>query len=612
MPESEGFGFFYVPYTNSFQRTVKNLSDVCSRMASPDSFVPVAELADVRESGRELVSADGRAIALFAHEGEVRAVDNACPHMGFPLVEGTVDEGVLTCHWHHARFELTCGDTFDPWADDVLTYPVDVRDGTVYVDPHPEPDDPPEVHWSDRLEDGLEQNLRLVVAKSVIGLADAGVDATKPLETGIRFGCRYRRQGWGPGLTILTAMANVLPDLDPVDRKRALYHGLLEVGGDVSNEPPQFEQDALGATATDFDRLQSWFRENVEVRDPNGAERVLRTAIDAGYEDDELAQLLATAATDHRYVQTGHVLDFVNKACEALDHIGWDYADVVLPSLVRGLTSADRAEESAEWRRPIDLAGLLDDTFDELHRFVEFGARKTWSRPDGMLDSLLGDDPDAIVDTLVEAIRDGATPEQLADVVAFAAGTRVAQFATSNEFSDWNTVHHTFTYANAVHQLTKRTDAVELYRGVFDAAINVYLDRFLNTPPAPLPDVNPDADPDDALDTLSAAFDAEGHVADAGRAAAHFLDAGGDTATLRRELGAALLSEDAGFHTYQALEAGFTQAASRPPEEARTLLVGVARYLAAHSPTRREREQTFTIAARLQRGESVHETVDSE
>jgi nitrite reductase/ring-hydroxylating ferredoxin subunit len=594
-------------YINSFQRTFRNNTDNRSHMSSTDGFVPAVELADLHESGRELVGVDGRAIVLFVHEGAVRAIDNACPHMGFPLVEGSVDEGVLTCHWHHARFELSCGDTFDPWADDVLTYPVEIRDGTVYVDPHPDPDDPPRVHWAKRLDDGLEQNLRLVVAKSVIGLLDAGVDATEPLETGLRFGCRYRRQGWGPGLTILTAMANVLPDLSSTDQKRALYHGLLEVSSDVSNEPPQFEQEALGATDTEFDRLLSWFRENVDVRDPAGAERVLRTAIDAGYDDDALARMLATAATDHRYIQTGHVLDYVNKACEALDHVGWDHADDVLPSLVRGLATADRAEESAEWRRPIDLAGLLDDAFADLDQHVDAGTDQSWSRPDGMVDTLLGDDPDAIVETLTEAIRDGASPEALADVVALAAGTRVAQFATSNEFSDWNTVHHTFTYANAVHQLTGRTGAVELYRGVFDAAINVYLDRFLNTPPAPHPAENPDANPDVELDTLSDAFDAEGRVDEAGRAAAHFLDGGGDPQTLRQELGSALLVEDAGFHTYQALEAGFTQAASRPPEDARTLLVGVARYLAAHSPTRREREQTFSIASRLQRGESVHE-----
>ncbi|ELZ80193.1 ferredoxin subunit of nitrite reductase and ring-hydroxylating dioxygenase [Haloferax gibbonsii ATCC 33959] len=580
-------------------------------MASEDRFRPAVDLADLRESGRELVALDGRSIALFDHEGSVRAVDNACPHMGFPLARGSVDEGVLTCHWHHARFELSCGDTFDPWADDVRTYPVEVRDGTVYVDPNPDPDEPPAVRWSNRLEDGLEQNLRLVVAKSVIGLLDADVEPTEPLSTGVRFGCRYRRDGWGSGLTILTAMANVLPDLDPDDRKRALYQGLVHVAGDASGEPPQFEQDALGATDTDFDRLRSWFRENVEVRDPDGAERVLRTAIAAGRDDAELAGMVAAAATDHRYLDTGHVLDFVNKACEALDHVGWDRADEVLPGLVRGLARADRAEESAEWRRPIDLAGTLDDVFDDLDDHADAGAGETWSRPDGLLDTLLGDDPHAVVDALTEAIRSGATPAQLADVVAFAAGTRVARFSTTNEFGDWNTVHHTFTYANAVHRLAERTGARELYRGAFDAAVNVYLDRFLNTPPAPLPDPTPDADPAEALETLSAAFDAEGRVNDAGRATAGFLDGGGDPARLRRELGGALLREDAGFHTYQALEAGFRQAATRPPEEARTLLVGVARYLAAHSPTRREREQTFGIAARLQRGESVYgEDVD--
>ncbi|WP_410766605.1 Rieske (2Fe-2S) protein [Haloferax sp. DFSO60] len=579
-------------------------------MAVSDTFVPACDRDELTEAGRKLVSLDGHAIALFDHEGSVRAVANACPHMGFPLIRGTVDDGVLTCHWHHARFELSCGDTFDPWADDVLSYPVEIRDGTVYVDPSPEPDEPPAVHWRQRLEDGLERNLRLVVAKAVIGLQDEGVPTTDAIEAGVRFGAQYRREGWGPGLTILTAMANVLGDVEGDDAKRALYHGLIQVASDTAGEPPRFDQDAFEDVDADFDRLLSWFRESIEVRDPDGAERVLRTAIAAGYVDADIAHMLGAAATDHRYLDTGHMLDFVNKACESLDHIGWEHADDVLPSLVRGLAMADRAEESASWRRPIDLAGRLDDTFDELDQFIRFGRNRTWSKPADMLETLLEDDPDAIIDVLVEAIREGATPEDLASVVAFAAGMRVTQFSTTNEFSDWNTVHHTFTYANAVHQLTRRTDAKELYRGVFDAAINVYLDRFLNTPPAPLPTTDDGMNPDETLARLTQAFDMEGQVNDAGAAAAHFLDSGGEIGTLRNELAAALLREDAGFHTYQALEAGFTQAAERPSEEARTLMVGVARYLAAHSPTRREREQTFTIAARLQRGEAIHEADD--
>ncbi|MDS0299780.1 Rieske (2Fe-2S) protein [Halogeometricum sp. S1BR25-6] len=578
-------------------------------MSSTDRFREVVPVAELEREGRVQTTVDGRSLALFHHEGEVRVVDNRCPHMGFPLSEGSVEDGVLTCHWHHARFELSCGDTFDPWADDVRTFPVEVRDGSVYVDPHPEPDDPPAEHWAARLEDGMEQNLRLVVAKSAIGLVDAGVSADEITEQGVRFGARYRESGWGPGLTILAAMRNVLPDLGDEDCKRALYQGLVHVGDDCAGEPPRFDQEPFDTDDVPFARLKGWFRENVEVRDSDGAERVLRTAIENGADDARLAEMLAAAATDHRYLDTGHTLDFVNKACEALDRIGWEHAEAVLPSLVDGLATATRAEETSSWRQPVDLAATLEETFADLDSLVAEGSESHWSPPDDFTETLLSEDPDVVISALEDAIRAGASVEELASEVAFAAATRVARFATVNEFSDWNTVHHTFTYANAVHQLARRTGSTDLYRGVFDAAVNVYLDRFLNTPPAPLPDPasDRDADPETHLDALLGTFDAEGEVNEAGARAAHFLDCGGDVAVLRERLGEALLREDADFHTYQALEAGFAQADLREdPEQVRTLLVAVARYLGAHFPTRREREQTFTIAARLQRGEKLH------
>ncbi|WP_101294609.1 Rieske (2Fe-2S) protein [Halegenticoccus soli] len=573
------------------------------------NFVEAVPEAELRAEGRKLLAIDGRSVALFHHEGEIHAVDNRCPHMGFPLTEGTVEEGILTCHWHHARFELSCGSTFDPWADDVPSYPVEVRDGTVYVDPTPRRDDPPAVHWAERLEDGLEGNLRLVIAKSAIGLVDAGVAPETQVETGVLFGTRYREGGWGPGLTILTAMANVLPTLREEDRKRALYQGLVHVARDCADQPPKFDQEPFDARDLPFSRLKAWFRDTIEVRDADGAERCLRTAVAAGCSQAELAELLVAAATDHRYLDAGHAMDFVNKACEALDHVGWERADHVLPSLVRGLATAARSEERSSWRQPVDLAAMLAETFDRLDDLVAAGAGRTWTEPESFAETLLSDDPEAIVGALEGAIREGATIEELASSVALAAATRVARFSTSNEFSDWNTVHHTFTYANAVHRLSQRTNATELYRGVFDGAVNVYLDRFLNTPPAPLPGRgDADADPEALLSDLMETFDEEGEVNAAGALAAHYLDAGGDPAALRERLGEALLREDAGFHTYQALEAGFAQYDGRDDaDEKRTLLVAVARYLAAHSPTRREREQTFTIAARLQRGERIYE-----
>ncbi len=577
-------------------------------MSVPATYQEAVDFETLQESGRELVAVDGVPIAVFYHEDEVRAVNNRCPHMGFPLTEGTVDEGILTCEWHHARFELSCGDTFDPWADDVETYPTEVENGTVYVDPNPQRDEPPRERWMGRLEDGLERNLRLVVAKAAVGLGKADVPIADQIRTGVEFGTTYREGGWSSGLTILTALGNVADDLDARDRQRAMYQGLTEVAGDCADEPPKFDEDEFDTREVSFERLQSWFRNCVEVRDADGAERSLRTAVACGYDDAELAEIVASAATDHRYLSTGHVFDHFNKTTEALDTIGWEHADDVLASLVDGLVNAQRSEELSSWRQPDDLAGMCEDTFDRLDGLVAEGEGKEWEKPDDFTERLHADEPEPVFEALEEAIREGATVEELARAVTFAAGKRVAQFSTNNEFNDWNTVHHTFTYANAVHQMAKRTAPVELYRGVVDAAVNVYLDRFLNTPPAPYPSENPDADRDDAIEELRRCFETEGEVNRAGKMAAHFLDAGGDPARLKSVLGNALLVEDTGFHTFQALEAGFQQFDDREdPAERRLLMVAVARYLAAHYPTRREREQTFSIATRLHRGEKVHE-----
>jgi hypothetical protein len=91
------------------------------------------------------------------------------------------------------------------------------------------------------------------------------------------------------------------------------------------------------------------------------------------------------------------------------------------------------------------------------------------------------------------------------------------------------------------------------------------------------------------------------------RIAAEWLASAADPTPIRATLGHMLLREDAGFHTLQNYEAGWRQFYRAETECARrTALVAVARYQAAHFPTRNEAKQTFTIAARLHRGETIH------
>lgn len=577
-------------------------------METKANFVRAASLEDVERAGRLPVRVEGHSLALFSTGGRVYALDNRCPHMGFPLHRGTVEDGILTCHWHHARFDLESGGTFDQWADDARIFPVEVRDGEVWVDLTPRGDRCE--YRRSRLRDGLERNISLVMAKSVISLLETGEDPAEPFREGLLFGARYRRNGWGPGLTIHTCMMNLLPRLQPEDRPRALYHGLSAVAGDSDGTPPRFPLRPLPDTAADLPTLKHWFRRFVEVRDAEGAERCIVSAARSGAGHRQLADMLFAAATDHRYIDAGHPLDFTNKACEALDVAGWEHAGLVLSGLARGYANAGRMEESNSWRNPVDLVEILDDAFEQLPAALEAGRehhKKGWSGREELVPVLLGEDPQAISDALLSALREGAAESELAGTVAYTAALRIARFPTSNEFGDWDTALHTFTFANAVHQGLRRAPSPELLRGVFDAAMSVYLDRFLNVPPARLPEPDGEEDPEALLKELPDLLNRQQQVDEAGRLVARYL-AAGDPDRLMAALGGLLLREDRDFHTIQAVEAAFRQyEALRGRQEGDAVLVAATRYLAAHSPTVRRQGQTYTIARRLQRGERIFE-----
>jgi nitrite reductase/ring-hydroxylating ferredoxin subunit len=585
-------------------------------LTKTDSYVRAANLEEVREKACVSTQVEGHTLVLFAYGDKVYAVDNRCPHMGFPLDRGTVRDGILTCHWHHARFDLASGGTFDQFADDVRAFPVEIRDGEVWVDVAPRAD--VSGHFRQRLRDGLERNISLVVAKSVIGLLEMGADPAEPFRIGLEFGTTYRQAGWGQGLTILGCMMKLLPNLAPEDRPRALYHGLSAVANNTDGNPPRFIVSPLPTLDADFSTLKRWFRQFIEVRDSEGAERCIISAIRSGADDKQLADMLFSAATDHRYIQIGHVLDFTNKALESLDIAGWEFAESVLTSLSNQYANADRQEESNAWRYPIDLVAILDDTFATLPAALEYSRnrRTVWDGRDALVAILLGEDPQAIADHLLDALREGCTPEKLAGVVAYAAALRIARFHTSNEFGDWDTALHTFTFANAVHMGLKRLDGYTaqsddtgLIRGIFDAAMSVYLDRFLNVPPARLPQPNGMVEnPENLLAELGVLLDRQQQVNQAGEMVARYLYSGGEPDALLPTIGKLLLREDRDFHTIQSVEAAFNQySLLRGTKEGVHVLIAAVRYLAAHSPTVRAEGQTYQIASRLSRGERLFE-----
>ncbi|MGH8976410.1 MAG: Rieske (2Fe-2S) protein, partial [Acidimicrobiia bacterium] len=401
--------------------------------------VTVGTLEELERSGCLTGKAGAQPICVFWSEGAAFALDDRCPHMGFPLHRGTVESGLVTCHWHNARFDLGSGGTLDPWADDVRSYPVEIEaDGRVTVVVEPEGDR--RGHLQHRLEEGLEQGVTLVMAKAVLGLLDAGVAPAEIVRTGVAFGTRYREGGWGAGLTVLTAMANVLPHLDPADRELALVQGLAFVSRDTRGRPPRFPLLPLRGELPAA-RLAAWYRRFIDTRAADAAERTLASTV-AGGDAGAVAQAMFSAVTDHVFLDGGHTIDFTTKAFEVLDHLGWDLAADVLPTLVAQTAAASRSEERGAWQYPHDLAGLIRTAVAALPERLATGSRADGFDHDagvaGLAWSLLAEDPGAVVAAIDDAVTAGATPEELGRAVAYAAALRITRFHTQNDHGDWD------------------------------------------------------------------------------------------------------------------------------------------------------------------------------
>src|SRR5205085_4747233 len=186
-------------------------------------------------------------------------------------------------------------------------------------------------------------------------------------------------------------------------------------------------------------------------------------------------RMMFAAVTDHVFMDGGHTVDFTNKAFEALDLVGTDAAGDLLPTLVRQTAHASRAEEGGAWRYPHDLAAMV--------RAAEPRLVDALGRPGGSFDDvaglawrLLADEPQAVVDALIDAAEAGADAEQLGRAVAYAAALRITRFHTGNDFGDWDSVHHAFSAANALHHALQRNPSREAARGLVHGALRVYLD----------------------------------------------------------------------------------------------------------------------------------------
>ena len=583
-------------------------------------YVAAGTVEAVRAKGVVLVEGDGVTIAVFADGDRIAAVDNRCPHMGFPLHRGSLDDGILTCHWHHARFDVASGCAFDLFADDVPSYEVRVAGGQVLVARRPR-EHADAAFYGRRLQRGLDIGVGLIQAKALLGLLDEDPDPSGVIATVSEFAVR-RLASWGEGLVRLTCVANLAPYLSDETRYLALYYATRQIAAEASGAVPHRLRGALDGDDRRLDDLAGWLQTFVGARHADGVERTLATALRT-LSGRDAAGLLSDAAAQRLYAEGGHLLDSCNKVFELMDHVGTDDAETHVALLAGRIAAARGEEEGSAWRHPVDLVSAARDLESRLAELLAAGedaacangtaeaaqAREVSGR---RLPVLLGDDGRAVLEAIGDELAGGAAPRVLSAVVAYAAGLRLARFSASNDVGDWFSAQHTFIFANAVDRAVRRNPTTGAVAAIVQAALSVHADRFLNVPPARLPgerdglDALPD-DHDELLERLLDTMDRRSTPGDADALTARFLRTGGSLERLIDTLAHATVREDLDFHSLQVLEAAVAQGRTwGDGPEREHLMIGVTRNLAAQCPTRRGGLSTALIARRLHRGQALY------
>jgi ferredoxin-nitrite reductase len=119
-----------------FARLEEGAAAVKSSPAAPprnDGFTFAADESRLTDGSGLAVELAGKEYALFRIDGNVHAIDNACPHEGAPLAQGEVANGVVTCPWHGWTFNPCTGCSIDPASNDVKSYPVKIEDERIYI-----------------------------------------------------------------------------------------------------------------------------------------------------------------------------------------------------------------------------------------------------------------------------------------------------------------------------------------------------------------------------------------------------------------------------------------------------------------------------------------------
>jgi nitrite reductase/ring-hydroxylating ferredoxin subunit len=440
-----------------------------------------ASLAELAETGRKVVKIAGRQVVLFATADGVRATNNRCPHEGYPLAEGSLTEDcVLTCNWHNWKFDLKSGQTL-VGGDLLRSYPVEVRDGDIFLDLSDPPREARLARAWAAFEEAFREHDYTRMAREIGRLRKVGAGSSEIAARALEWSADRLEFG-STHAQAVAADWLALHDSEPDGSEHALAC-LLELVGHFSWDTLREDRYPYpeGMRPWDADALVA----AIEAEDEPAAIALVRGFLEEGRPYAELEHALARAALAH-YQDYGHSLIYVYKTGQLAARLGAH--EWLLFPLVRSLVYATREDLIPEFR----AYGAA------LQRWLTSGLDPATGAPTPLFpgpEAFHGATVDRALALCLE--RDGHDPavrnalfDELLEASAWAMLHFDERWAARTDLpvsknTGWLDFTHALTFANAVHRLAARYPdlwpAGLLQMACFVGRLRPYLDPSLET-----------------------------------------------------------------------------------------------------------------------------------
>ena len=504
------------------------------------------------------------------------------------------------------------GGCFTGGCDDLATFPVEVRDGEIYIDVASGGKKRGDAHFL-LLKEGLLSGDNWTLSKAVAILLAEGVSERETLDLlvkhmGRAVASEHDGAGGGRQLAQLVNGAKVARQYEPVDRLIPLMMAAQGASGRAGDRPNRHPLPP----PVDWAKLEKWIRVFSADREWEGIEKCLVTARQLGGCDGKIIPLLYECAVEPFFLGRSNDQRHLGHLAELLDEYGWEIAEELVCNLAAKMLGGGRGAPDEIRREGIRKLESIGDFINDLAARPLTEA--TDFDEDEFVVGLVSGDLDKTFDAVTNALKAGVDINRIATTMVLTAADRMARTPASMSPGWWE-LGLEMTWSSSIRTALRYGGFKVAAKMLYHTAWGFFDNRWLNIKPLPLTEsrgggTSEVLDADTALRDIIRSIEAI-RINEIGRQARQYLNAGLSGDRLLSELGQCILRDDNGWDILNTLRTVYDEWKGCEGHPARNqLIVGIARWT---TDVRRQAdsESAAKTAQRFARGQTAVDLYES-